>query len=61
MKTLESETEKGLLQGSSKAMDGSCLINSKFPKSFQQSPFLGKMREGCDYLLHTFWCQILCL
>lgn len=29
-------------------------------KGFQQSPFIGRVREGHGYLLPTSWCQILC-
>ena len=49
-------TEEGLLQGPARR----CLKNPKFPESFQQSPFLGKVREGCGELLQTFWRQNLC-
>ena len=41
-------------------MRGSCLKNPKLPKSFQQSPFTGKVREGHSELLQTSWCQIVC-
>ena len=48
-KTLESGTEKGLLQGHARRRVAHAL-NSCTSESFQQSPFLGKVREGCGYL-----------
>ena len=34
------------IEGPCKEMAGSCLKNSELLESFQQSPFLGKVREG---------------
>ena len=36
------------IAGPCKEMGGSCLKNPKLPESFQQRPFIGKVREGCD-------------
>ena len=45
-KTLEFGADNGLLRAC-REMAGSCLKNSELLESFQQSPFLGKVREGC--------------
>ena len=36
------------------------LKNVRLPKSSQQCPFLGMVREGCGELLQTSWFQSLC-
>ena len=41
-------------------MSGLCPKNLELPKSFQQSPFIGKVRDGHSLLLQTSCCQILC-
>lgn len=46
IKALELETEKGILQGHAKEMDGSCLKISKVTESFHQSLFKEIDEEG---------------
>ena len=41
-------------------MSGLCPKNLELPESFQQSPFIGKVRDGHGLLLQTSCCQILC-
>ena len=45
-KMLDFGAENGLTAGPCMEMGGSCLKNPELPESFQQSPFLGKLREG---------------
>ena len=49
-KTSRVWSRETLTAGPCKEMGGSCLKKKKpeVPKSFQQNPFLGKVREGCD-------------
>ena len=48
------------IAGPCKETGGSYLKTPKLPESFQQSPLIGKVREGSCSLLQTSWCQILC-
>ena len=39
-------TRERVIAGPCKEMGGSCLKNPGLPESFQQSPFIGKVRGG---------------
>ena len=43
---LQFGAEKGLLQGHARRWVACALKTENYPKSFQQSPFIGKVREG---------------
>ena len=56
VRTRQCGAEKGLLQGHvRRQVSGSCLKNPELPESFQQSPFIRKMKEkeghGCACML----------
>ena len=52
-------SRESFVAGPQKETGGSCLQNPELPKSFQQSPFRGEVREGRGEL-QTSPCQILC-
>ena len=57
MQNIRVQSRERFTTGPCKEMGGSCFNNPKLPRSFQQSPFLGK--EGGVWLVAAdIFCQI---